>query len=199
MRMRTIAEKITEENNQNTYRAGDFVRVSVLLEEGEDKETVIQRISDEVFPDSEWNVHNSRLAENMFTADIPYGKMSQVQAVAGVQEVAFVEEQHTTGRQEEAKDQKGEALEGNEEAENQEESGNNAESQEKEASDENKESESRQEADVGKDDSSVADTQTVGEENNHISGVRTASMTGLIILLIVLLLFGIKRIGKKSR
>lgn len=170
-RVATNAEKVPEETEQEIQNAQEYVRVTVQIEAGEVKEDVIGRISKEVFGDSELDIQNEKIAEDMFTANIPSDKLEAVKAVSGVKDVTLVEADQLM-------------------EEEQEQSQNlQFVGEEQEQSQDSQELEEEQEK--------SQDSQTLQKENNI--EISHTAVVGLVILIFILLLLVGKKLHKKFR
>ena len=92
MTLRNNFTRVQKDEFRTSYGEDETVRVSIQIEENEDKDTVIERISQEVFGNAEWDIHNKNLADDFFTANVPYGKVEQIRRVSGVKGVSISRE-----------------------------------------------------------------------------------------------------------
>ncbi|MGN1343630.1 MAG: hypothetical protein ACI4U3_03570 [Traorella sp.] len=84
------------ENNYTIVRNPDeIVRVTIMIQEGYDKEDVIQRVS-QAMENKDFELHNTKISDQMFTANVAYCLVDEIKNIEGVASVKISKQAETT-------------------------------------------------------------------------------------------------------
>lgn len=73
----------------NAYNPDDIVRVTVVIEDGADKDEVIRLLSEKMKNEPSFELHDTKLSKNTFTLNIKYSLVDSLKEIEGVQEVSL--------------------------------------------------------------------------------------------------------------
>ena len=71
------------------YKPDNIVRVTVVIEDGADKNKVIELLCEKMKDEPSFDLHNTKLSENTFTLDIKYSLVDSLKEIEGVKEVTL--------------------------------------------------------------------------------------------------------------
>ena len=84
------------ENNYTIVRDPDeIVRVTIMIQEGYDKEDVIDRVC-QAMENKTFELHNTKISDQMFTANVAYCLVDEIESIEGVASVKISKQAETT-------------------------------------------------------------------------------------------------------